>query len=484
MIEYANPKVMETTGYTYDELIGNNPRILKSGDKTPETYQHMWNTLVSGNDWVGEFHNKKKNGELFWEKASISPVLDAEKNITHFIAIKEDITKQKEILQELTIAKDKAEESDRLKSAFLANMSHEIRTPMNGILGFSELLKTPNLSFEKQKKYIEIIEKSGARMLTTINDIIDISKIESKLITISSKEINITKQLQEIYAFFLPEATKKGIQFIYNNNNHTTDLIVTSDADKIYAILQNLVKNAVKFTHNGTIEMGYHLQNNNLNVYVSDTGIGIPIARQAHVFDRFVQADIEDKSVYEGSGLGLTISKSYAIMLGGDIYLKSTEGQGATFTFTLPIQNNTITIKSEQNNLNINNHPTPLTKNQLNVLIVDDEITVQLYLQEILFKNTHQLFVASNGIEALEILKNNPSINLVLLDIQMPKMNGFDVAMHIRTFNKKVVIIAQTALTQPADKEKALAIGCNDYISKPIIKDELFLKIETLFKTD
>jgi CheY-like chemotaxis protein len=227
--------------------------------------------------------------------------------------------------------------------------------------------------------------------------------------------------------------------------------------------------------------MGYHLQNNNLNVYVSDTGIGIPIARQAHVFDRFVQADIEDKSVYEGSGLGLTISKSYAIMLGGDIYLKSTEGQGATFTFTLPIQNNTITIKSEQNNLNINNHPTPLTNNQLNVLIVDDETTVQLYLQEILFKNTHQLFVASNGIEALEILKNNPSINLVLLDIQMPKMNGFDVAMHIRTFNKKVVIIAQTALTQPADKEKALAIGCNDYISKPIIKDELFLKIETLF---
>jgi hypothetical protein len=481
-IEYANPKASETTGYSFNELVGNNPSVLKSGEKSPEEYKELWNILLSGKEWFGEFHNKKKNGELFWEKTSISPVFDANNNITHFIAIKEDITKQKEMLGELTIAKEKAEESDRLKSAFLANMSHEIRTPMNGILGFSELLKTPNLSLEKQKKYIEIIEKSGSRMLSTINDIIDISKIESKLVTIYSKEVNISKQIQEIYTFFKPEATKKGLELVVSIDPKISDLTIQSDPDKIYAIIQNLVKNAMKFTKKGSVEIGCFLSNNNLQIFVSDTGIGIPTDRQPYIFDRFIQADIEDKEVYEGSGLGLTISKSYAEMLDGTIHLKSILGQGSTFTFIIPIKKTNENIDSDTNNTKSlatsKNNTKPIN---LNILIVDDESLVQLYLQEILFKKAANLLIASNGVEALEVFKANPNINLILLDIQMPIMNGYEVARQIRAFNKEVIIIAQTAFVQTDDREKSLAAGCNDYISKPINQSELFEKIEKYF---
>ncbi|WP_372745922.1 PAS domain S-box protein, partial [Lutibacter sp.] len=476
VIEYANPKVFETTGYSYDELIGQNPRILNSGNKPALEYKQLYDTLLSGKEWFGEFENKKKNGELFWERASISPVFNFNNEITHFIALKEDITNEREILKELTISKEKAEESDRLKSAFLANMSHEIRTPMNGILGFSELLKTPNLSAEKQQKYIEIIEKSGARMLTTINDIIDISRIESNLVTIYNKEVNITNQINEIYSFFKPEALKKDLRLHKSLALNSNELIINSDPDKIYAIIQNLVKNAIKFTKKGSVEVGCFIQNNSLNIYVKDTGIGISKNRQPYVFDRFVQADIEDKEVFEGSGLGLTISKSYAKMLGGDIILESTEGIGSTFTFSLPFEKTTNSI-SESSTIkipeNTNNH-----LNNLNILIVDDENLVQLYLQEILFKRAANLFVASNGVEAIQLLTNHPEINLILLDMQMPTLNGFETAKEIRKTNKEVIIIAQTAFVQTGDKEKTLAAGCNDYISKPINQLELFEKID------
>ena len=248
--------------------------------------------------------------------------------------------------------------------------------------------------------------------------------------------------------------------------------------------LINLLKNAIKFTKKGSIEIGYFINDNSLQVFVSDTGIGISIDRQPYVFDRFVQADIEDKEVYEGSGLGLTISKSYAEMLGGNIHLKSIEGQGSTFTLTLPykgiLENDEEELRNSKNSANTNvNETTPL-----NILIVDDESLVQIYLQEILFKKANQLYVASDGSEALNLLKSNPAINLILLDIQMPIMNGYEVARQIRSFNKDIIIIAQTAFVQTGDREKALAVGCNDYISKPINKFELFEKINNFFSNN
>jgi hypothetical protein len=256
---------------------------------------------------------------------------------------------------DLKKAKEQAEESDRLKSAFLANMSHEIRTPMNGILGFAGLLKEPGLDGEEQQEYIRIIEKSGARMLNIINDIVDISKIESGQMKISFSDTDINIQTGYIYNFFKPEIEAKGMQFSYRNALTGKEAIIRSDREKIYAILTNLVKNAIKYSDHGSIDFGYILKpavmaahpesgaiivakERELEFYVSDTGIGIPVNRQKAIFDRFVQADIADKRAFQGAGLGLSITKAYVEMLGGRIWVKSAEDAGSTFYFTLPMK--------------------------------------------------------------------------------------------------------------------------------------------------
>ncbi len=251
-----------------------------------------------------------------------------------------DITFRKRAEIELINAKERAEESDRLKTSFLANMSHEIRTPMNGILGFSELLKNPELSGEKQQEYISIIENSGARMLNIINDIIDISKIEAGLMKISIQESNINEQMQYIYIFFKPEVEVKRMMLILNKTLPDEEAIINTDREKFYAILTNLVKNALKYSNQGIIEFGYFNKGNFLEFYVKDTGIGIPNDRQAAIFERFIQADVDNKMAIQGAGLGLSITKSFIEMLGGKIWVESEVGVGSTFYFTLPFQTN------------------------------------------------------------------------------------------------------------------------------------------------
>ena len=242
---------------------------------------------------------------------------------------------------ELVVAKERAEESDHLKSAFLANMSHEIRTPMNGILGFADLLKEKGLTDEEQLMYIDIIRKSGVRMLNIINDLIDISKVESGQMEVNITACNINEQIEYIYIFFKPEVEKKGMELFYKNELPTEKAIINTDREKIYAILTNLVKNAIKYSDEGMIEFGYHLSDElvepvELTFYVKDTGIGIPYDKQEAIFDRFVQADITDEKALQGAGLGLSITKAYVEMLGGKIWVESQEKDGSTFYFTLP----------------------------------------------------------------------------------------------------------------------------------------------------
>jgi signal transduction histidine kinase len=242
-----------------------------------------------------------------------------------------DISKHKQIEQELTEAREHAEQSDRLKSAFLANMSHEIRTPMNGILGFAELLKTEGLRSEEALEYINIIEASGSRMLNIINDIIDISKIESGLMKIDLQESNINEQLEYLFTFFKPEAEAKGINLSLNIGLPTMESVIHTDREKIFSILGNLIKNALKFTNKGFIDFGYLKKGGNLEFFVKDSGIGIPQSQQKAVFERFIQADMTNSRAYQGAGLGLAISKTYAEMLGGRIWLESGEGKGSRF---------------------------------------------------------------------------------------------------------------------------------------------------------
>lgn len=367
---------------------------------------------------------------------------------------------------ELIIAKEHAEQSDHLKSAFLANMSHEIRTPMNGILGFADLLKQPDLSGEQQQAYINIIEKSGARMLNILNDIISISKIESGQMEISISDSNINEQIEYVYTFFKPEVEKKGMQLFCQKNLPTNQAVIKTDREKIYAILTNLVKNAIKYSNNGTIGMGYQLRNQYIEFFVKDTGIGISSDKQKAIFDRFVQVDITDKRASEGAGLGLTIAKAYVEMLGGKIWVESEQGVGSTFYFMLPYN-----CKPEETKENQQIASEKIDDNiiaNLKILIVEDEEISTMLLNKIFDKVSNKVFHASTGIEAIATFQNHPDIDLILMDIRMPEMDGYEATRRIRQFNKEVVIIAQTAFGLSDDKEKAIAAGCTDYISKPI----------------
>ncbi|NCP05616.1 MAG: PAS domain S-box protein [Flavobacteriales bacterium] len=483
-VEYANPKALKITGYNLDELKGKNPRIFSSGEKPKSEYKDLWETILSGQEWRGEFHNKKKNGELYWELASISPIINEKGEIINFLAVKEDITERKQILNDLVAAKEKAEESDRLKSAFLANMSHEIRTPMNGILGFAGLLKEPGISGQKQQKYIKIIEKSGERMLNIINDIIDISKIESGTMKMYINETDINEKIENLYHFFKPEAKAKNIQFSVEQTLPNNETIVKTDSEKVHAVLSNLLKNAIKFTNKGKIEFGVGYESSSsgkkqLKFFVKDTGMGIPIDRQQAIFERFIQADVHDKMALQGAGLGLSISKAYVEMLGGKIWVESQERMGSVFYFTIPCNDETEKVFVQDVEASIKTDYTP---RKLKILIAEDDEASQMLLSMIVEEFTSEIFIANDGIEAVEIYKNNPDIDLILMDVKMPNLNGYDATQQIRELNKNVVIIGQTAYALSFDRQKVMDAGCNDYISKPILMNDLKTLIRKHFK--
>ncbi|MFO7998613.1 MAG: PAS domain-containing sensor histidine kinase [Bacteroidales bacterium] len=326
----CNQGLSEMTGYSPEELIGMDGLLLIS----PDSRELVKSKILAGYEKPYEAHGLRKNGEVF-------PMRLEARNIPYkgkMVRTVEfrDITESKQAEKALIAAKEKAEESDLLKSAFLANMSHEIRTPMNGILGFAELLKEPDLSVEKHQKYIRIIEKSGLRMLNIINNLVDISKIEAGLMKPEMSASNINEQIEYIYAFFKPEADAKGIKLSFNAPLPANEATIRTDPEKLVAILTNLVKNAIKFTDDGEIEFGYYKKDEPFEFYVKDTGAGIPKNRQEAIFERFLQADIADKMALQGAGLGLAISKAFVEMLGGNIRVESETGKGSTFYFTLP----------------------------------------------------------------------------------------------------------------------------------------------------
>ncbi|MFC2111218.1 PAS domain S-box protein [Bacteroidota bacterium] len=411
---------------------------------------------------------------------------ESDMEILEFVSEQVSISIQrKKAEDDLLVALEKATESDRLKSAFLTNMSHEIRTPMNGILGFTNLLKEPELSGEEQQEYISIIEKSGDRMLNTISDLMDISMIESGQMKTTISNINIYEQTKDLYSFFKPEAENKGMKIFLNNSFHDSEIVIKTDKEKLNSILTNLIKNAIKYSNVGNIEFGYNLVSGieavEAEFYVKDQGIGIPKDRQEAIFDRFVQADIEDKDVYEGSGLGLSIAKAYVEMLGGKIWIESEEGIGSTFYFTIPniSDNKEIAEIKKPKSKDKSEHKDKMLK----ILIAEDEEYADLYLTKLLQTYCSTIFHAKTGFETVEIFRKNPDINLILMDIKMPRMGGHEATRLIRELNKDVPIIAQTAYALEGDREKALEVGCDDYISKPIDKDELLEKIERLIKS-
>jgi PAS domain S-box-containing protein len=337
-IEYVNPKFSEITGYSPEEAIGQNPRILKSGKMKDELYEEMWHTIRSGQVWRGEFLNKKKNNELYWEWAIIAPIRDEEGEVINYIAIKEDISVRKQMEAELLVAKNKAEESDRLKSAFLANMSHEIRTPLNSIIGFSELLADSHFEIEEKDEFIAHIISNGNSLLSIISDIMDISKMESGMVSIRTRAVSVVKIVTDIRKQFIGRFEEKRIEFRIERGKELESVQVMADPERLNQIFNNLVSNSLKFTTNGFVLLKYFKVGNMIQFEVKDTGIGIPADFHSKIFDRFSQAESSKSRRYGGNGLGLAITKNLIELMGGKIWFESEPEIGTSFHFTLPLK--------------------------------------------------------------------------------------------------------------------------------------------------
>jgi signal transduction histidine kinase/CheY-like chemotaxis protein len=374
------------------------------------------------------------------------------------------------INQELKIAKEKAEDGERLKTTFLQNLSHEIRTPLNGIIGFSEFLQEENLSDSKRKEYALIISRGSQKLLRMLNDVMDISKLEAKQWDIELSEFNLNELLEQLFQSFEQSARVQDIAFKIKSGLPDNQSLIISDKEKVLQIIGNLLSNAFKFTNKGHVLFGYNLEEDFLQFYVLDTGIGIPHAQQYTIFEAFKQATPQITKEYGGNGLGLAIAKGLVELLGGKIWVESGHGSGTIFYFTIPYR----PYQSQETNAKLIEDVNLKGKS---ILIVDDESINYAYLKTLLIKLGANIYYASNGLEALEFCKVNKYLDLVLMDIKMPVLNGIESAIQIKSFWPGLPIIAQTAYSSNEDKQKALTSGFNDFIAKPIKKQELIAKI-------
>ncbi len=470
-IKFFNAAAEKFFGYTKAEAENCPVQNIVIPPAERETFeQEIENFRTSGKckyfDHPFEGKAISKLGQEFDAEISVSPYNNGDTRGA-VITVK-DITKRKMYENELVEARKKAEESDKLKSAFLSNMSHEIRTPMNSIIGFSELLTKPG-SFDKNKeKYLQFIINSGKSLLNLINDIIDISKIEAGQLKVKPRKIQLNPIMNETYLshYQINDMKNKPFELRMKKAVESDEFNIETDPFRFKQILNNLIGNAMKFTEKGYIEFGYKFRGQEeLLFYVKDTGVGMPKDKLDVIFKRFGQIDQKDDKNQSGTGLGLTISKRLTELLGGQMWVESTEGEGSTFYFTLPYDPDLNTADEYGASLNGDSDNSLEGKT---ILVAEDEDMNVAYLQEVFADTKANVLWARNGQEAVDMAKQNTSIDLILMDIKMPVMNGYDATKAIREFNKDVVIIAQTAYALTGEKEKTIAAGCNYYITKPI----------------
>ena len=336
VIEYVNRKCAQITGYAPEELIGENPRILQSGEHPPSFYQELWRTLGTQQEWRGQFHNRKKNGESYWESALISPIVDDQGKKIGYLGIKEDITDRKKAQEELVAAKEKAEESVLLKSAFLRNFSHEIRTPLNAIVGFSELLSDPALPPESRKEFSEIVIEKSFLLLSIIDDVLTLSSLETRQERLENAPFDWRAMIGDTLGVAREKAGKKGLRVVEKGIREGEARIVYGDRRKVARVVSILLDNAIKYTDQGEIELTCEIKEDLIWVSVKDTGIGIEKSKHAAIFESFVQVDLSERRTYGGAGLGLSICKNLVELMGGTIGLESQPGIGSTFFFSIP----------------------------------------------------------------------------------------------------------------------------------------------------
>jgi PAS domain S-box-containing protein len=468
VIEYVNPFFTELTDYSFEEAKGKKPNILKSGHQSTAFYQDLWDIMLSGNDWEGEMLNKKKTGELFWEKAIISSIVNNDGVITNFVAIKEDITERKKMLEELIAAKEKAEKSDRLKTAFLQNISHEIRTPLNGILGFGELLSGMDFPSEKAREMLKHVRQSSKRLTETITDYIDMASVVSGTMEVHKKEFPLQPLIEEVIIDVKTMCEEKKIGLKTVLPKQCAGIRLFSDSELIRKTIKILLDNSLKFTSQGEIICGCRVIPEYLEFYLQDTGVGITDDKLEMIFEMFSQADISNTRGYEGSGLGLSIARGLVNLLGGSISVTSERGKGSSFTFTVPY-----TEKEVAENVPPMEEKNDTVAAKPLILLAEDEESNYLYMEAVLQQAGYEYLLAKNGEEAVALCKQHPEITLVLMDIKMPVMNGVEATSLIRGFRPDVRIIATTAYAQTGDKQRFLAAGCDGYLPKPFSTEKM-----------
>jgi PAS domain S-box-containing protein len=380
----------------------------------------------------------------------------------------------RKINEELKMAKLNAEESYRLKSAFLANMSHEIRTPMNGIIGFSELLVDKDLAQDKRKYYAEIVIDSSRQLLNLVNDILDLSRIETGKVSLLYEEVVVNDLINILYAFFEPQIASKQIRFESVKSLNNAQSTISTDKTRLRQVLTNVLNNAIKFTEKGHIKFGYIKNDQYLQFFVEDTGIGIPRNMHEKIFEPFRQAEMDISHQFGGTGLGLSISTKLVELLGGSMWLESEPGKGSVFYFTIPYHAADVSFKENEVPFAIQSIDSPGTV----ILVAEDDDINYLYLETVLSKSRVRLLRANNGLDAVELCDRHPEITLVLMDIKMPLLNGYDATRRIKNLRPNLPVIAQTAYAMNEDKDKAAEAGCDDYITKPIKKSELLAIVE------
>lgn len=477
-IEYVNPKFTQFSGYEQEEVIGKSLGIIKSDYYPEEFYKNLWENLLNGNNWQGELYNQKKDGTLYWVSASISPLVNSSGKITHFVSVSQDITERKKMIEDLIVAKEKAEAADRLKTAFLNNISHEVRTPLNGIVGFGNFLAQNNISESDREVYRKLLDISSERLINTITDYVDISLIATGNMTFRKSVFVLSDFLDDITEKFRERFLEKGLDFQLNIPLGCNLVQLDSDPELLKKVFRHLLDNALKFTNSGYVKIGCRQNNVEVEFSVEDSGKGIAPEMQDKVFDFFMQEDDRITRGFEGSGLGLSISKGIIELLGGKIYIAETQSSGLKIAFTLPC----VTAQPEVLN---NEIPDVVRENKdFFVLIAEDDSVNSYYIQIILKSLGLQTIIVDNGRDAVEQCRSNKKIGLVLMDLKMPVMDGLEATRQIKAHNPDLPVIAVTGYALKGDSEIAMEAGCSGYLTKPIKKDVLLEKIRLFVQID
>lgn len=474
---YSSPVSRLLFGYSPDEIVGKKHFydffVPEEKERLMKQILDFFSKREDFNRFINAFVHK--DGHVVVISTNASPFYNAQGKFMGYRGADIDITESNRMLEELISAKERAEQSDRLKTAFINNISHEIRTPLNGILGFGRILTEPDLPAEEWTKYYAILENSSNRLINTVSDYMDMAMIVSGTMKISNREFKVQPVFREITDSLCPLFVEKKIGFTVLIPEESVDLTINSDQEFIRKTLNILLNNALKFTKQGSITCGYRITEDFLEFYVQDTGVGIAAEKQEIIFDMFSQEDLSNTRGYEGSGLGLSIARGLVKLLGGTILVISEKGKGSVFTFTVPYG-----IQPIADIPSIADPKEPTGSSRRLALIAEDDDSNFFYLEIALHKMGYQYVRAVNGVEAVYMCRNIREIDFVLMDIRMPEMDGLEATKLIHEFRPELPIIATTAYAQTGDESRFLEAGCVGYLAKPIKREKLMAVLASI----